>query len=522
EKTETYRLGMLDGLLTEYYENGDLRSVSNYRAGVREGKTTTYFQGNHKESELNYVANKLQGEQTYWFENGNVFRQATYQAGQLTYQRTNYFSGRPKEVVSYLNGQPEGVWRNYPDPQQVSDTFPEKVTTWKNGKLNGPLRRYRAGVLVEDADYVDGRMNGHFQQWDYSGMKTVDMYYTAGQKDGLCTFFNSGTRTFEGAYNKGTPDGKHTDFGRNGNIERIVFYKFGRVDSTFGYHKNGKIASRRFVVPYSNGGNGIVASRKEKYEEYNEEGNLLLQGYFIDGSKEGEWNAFYQTGAKKSTSIYVRGELGGKFEKWYSTGKKMIEFPCQYNYATAEPKVWDEKGRVLKPKTRAYEEIVESNLPGDVYYDPNRFNKNRRMIEVVQDVTMDEDVDDGAAVSAGPEPEFEEVLEPVSEDVVYQVVEQMPEFPGGSGAMMDFIAKNIRYPMEEKEMGIQGRVYVRFVVGKEGNVYDVKVVKGVQGGSGLEKEAIRVISSMPLWTPGKNNGKPVNVQYTMPVNFVLK
>ncbi len=525
DKIETYSKGLLHGPCTAYYENGDLRSVANYQFGQREGKTNLYFQGNKKEAELNYLANAFHGEQTFWYENGNVFRQSMYETAVMTYERTNYFNGRPKRIVSYKNNKPNGVWRTYPDPQQVSDTFPEKVETWKDGKLDGPLRRYRAGVLVEEAEYTDGRMNGHFQQWDYSGMKTIDMYYTAGLKDGLCTFYNSGMRTFEGKYNKGTPEGKHTDFARNGNPEREVFYKFGRIDSTLTYHKNGKLASRRMVVP-SAGGSGIVATRKEQYQEYSEEGILLQQGLYKDGAMDGEWKTYYLNGAKKSITVYAVGVIQGKYEKWYSNGKKMIEFPCENNYAAAAPKVWDEKGRVLKPKTREYEEIVESSLPGDLYYDPNRFDKKGRNEEIIpiQEAIWDEEmVVESNETQAGDDgPAFIEALQPVSEDVVYQVVENMPEFPGGSGAMMDFIAKNIRYPMEEKEAGIQGRVYVRFVVRKDGTVNDINVMKGVSGGPGLEKEAIRVVSTMPTWTPGKNNGKPVNVQMTLPINFVLQ
>jgi TonB family protein len=522
EKTETYRIGVLDGPRTEYYENGDLKSVANYKLGQREGKTTTYFQGNKKETELNYMANALHGEQTYWYENGNVFRQSVYETGVMTYERSNYFNGRPKRIVTFKNNKPNGVWRTYPDPQQVSDTFPEKVETWKEGKLHGPLRRYRAGVLVEEAEYTDGRMNGHFQQWDYSGLKTIDMYYAAGLKDGLCTFYNSGMRTFEGKYNNGTPEGKHTDFARNGNPEREVFYKFGRIDSTLTYYKNGKLASRRMVV-LSAGGSGIVATRREQYQEYSEEGILLQQGFYKDAAMDGEWKTYYLNGAKKSITVYVVGVIQGKYEKWYSNGKKMIEFPCENNYAAAAPKVWDEKGRVLKPNTREYEEIVESSLPGDLYYDPNRFDKKGRNEEIMPIEERIWDETQSNQIKAGDDgPGFIEEVQQVQEDEIYSVVEEMPSFPGGNDAMMNFIAKNIRYPMDERESQIQGRVYVRFVVRKDGVITDVQVIKGVNGGSGLDKEAIRVVSSMPTWIPGKNNGKPVNVYMTLPIRFVLQ
>ena len=100
------------------------------------------------------------------------------------------------------------------------------------------------------------------------------------------------------------------------------------------------------------------------------------------------------------------------------------------------------------------------------------------------------------------------------------VAETMPEFPGGERAMMNFIIKNIQYPSTAIEEGISGKVYIRFVVDKDGSITDVKVVRGVS--TALDKEAIRVIKMMPKWIPGTQLGKPVRVMFTLPINFSLK
>ncbi|HEU4718040.1 MAG TPA: energy transducer TonB, partial [Bacteroidia bacterium] len=105
---------------------------------------------------------------------------------------------------------------------------------------------------------------------------------------------------------------------------------------------------------------------------------------------------------------------------------------------------------------------------------------------------------------------------------VFAYVQEMPGFPGGPYALQKFLAKNIRYPEMEKENGVQGTVFVSFTVMKDGTVGDVKVVKGVPGGPGLGKEAVRVISQMPAWAPGKQNGRAVNVRMMQPVKFVLQ
>ena len=107
----------------------------------------------------------------------------------------------------------------------------------------------------------------------------------------------------------------------------------------------------------------------------------------------------------------------------------------------------------------------------------------------------------------------------VDNDTVYNVVEQMPEFPGKEKAMMEFMTHNIHYPEEAKEKGIEGRVFVQFVVEKDGSINEVKVLKGI--GHGCDEEAVRVVKSMPKWKPGKQKGKPVRVHYQMPFFFKL-
>lgn len=102
---------------------------------------------------------------------------------------------------------------------------------------------------------------------------------------------------------------------------------------------------------------------------------------------------------------------------------------------------------------------------------------------------------------------------------VYDVVEEKPQFPGGEAAMMKFIAMNVRYPQEAWKTGAQGRVVAQFVVTKTGAVGDVKVIRGID--PALDKEAVRVIKSLPAFTPGKVNGKPVAVWYTIPISFKL-
>lgn len=121
-----------------------------------------------------------------------------------------------------------------------------------------------------------------------------------------------------------------------------------------------------------------------------------------------------------------------------------------------------------------------------------------------------------AAPVAAPVEQEEEVVEEV-----FVVVEKMPEFPGGQAALFKYLSENVKYPVIAQENGIQGRVICQFVVNKDGSIVDVEVVRS-GGDASLDKEAIRVIKSMPKWSPGQQRGKAVRVKYTVPVNFKLQ
>jgi periplasmic protein TonB len=115
---------------------------------------------------------------------------------------------------------------------------------------------------------------------------------------------------------------------------------------------------------------------------------------------------------------------------------------------------------------------------------------------------------------------FEEPVEEViaaDENEIFTVVEQDPQYPGGYDAMMTFVKQNMKYPANARRLNIEGTVYVGFVVNKDGSISDVKVLRGIM--TECDNEAVRVIRMMPAWKPGKQNGRNVNVRYTVPLKF---
>ena len=139
-------------------------------------------------------------------------------------------------------------------------------------------------------------------------------------------------------------------------------------------------------------------------------------------------------------------------------------------------------------------------------------------VEVEDDLDIDVEADDQTEVEEYVPPVEDE--EEVDEAEIFTVVESMPTFPGGMGALMKYLAENIKYPPLAKESGIQGRVFINFVVEPDGSISNVKVLRGI--GGGCDEEAVRVVQNMPKWTPGKQRGKPVRVSYNLPVKFTLQ
>lgn len=134
-----------------------------------------------------------------------------------------------------------------------------------------------------------------------------------------------------------------------------------------------------------------------------------------------------------------------------------------------------------------------------------------------EDDYYDDDDDEAITEYVYEAPNAEE--EEIQEAAVFKVAEEMPEFPGGPEKLLEYLNENLRYPEMARENDIQGRVYVQFVVEPDGSISNVEVIRSI--GGGCDEEAVRLVQNMPKFKPGKMNGYPVRVQYTVPVKFML-
>ncbi len=185
-------------------------------------------------------------------------------------------------------------------------------------------------------------------------------------------------------------------------------------------------------------------------------------------------------------------------------------------------------GEIIQQGILLEEEImVPITLPEKkVVPPPPQAKQITEILEIVED---DAEIEESEIMSVEDQGEVVEINEDanivveevVEEEQIYQVVEQQPEFPGGMQALMKFLRDNIQYPRISRENNSQGKTYVNFVVNTDGSIQDVDVMKS-SGDVYLDKEALRVVKTMPKWNPGKQAGKAVRVRFTLPVSFRLQ
>ena len=224
---------------------------------------------------------------------------------------------------------------------------------------------------------------------------------------------------------------------------------------------------------------------------------------------------------KKSPKADLEGKKGVFFEIGLTLALAVLLFAFEWKSSTEQ---------VTPFQTPAEEQIEDEIIPITQQMlkpppPPPPAPKLTDLIDIVEDDTnSDEELEILAAQDQSENLEIENLAEcaengeeSTGESEIFQVVEDMPSFPGGN--VSKWIAKNVKYPVLAMENGIQGKVFIQFVIERDGSITDVKVARGVD--ASLDKEAVRVVQSMPKWKPGKQRGKPVRVAYTLPINFQL-
>ena len=228
------------------------------------------------------------------------------------------------------------------------------------------------------------------------------------------------------------------------------------------------------------------------------------------------WKVIEQKQAEEQQAYMEAMELAKLQEQAKKEEKKKPEKVQPKIEAKKEIPVARETQKFTAPVIKKDELVKEENQVKQMDKLDEKVAIGTENKEGVKDRTI-EAVRSEIAVAAPPPPP---APKPEVSTKVFDVVEEMPSFPGGQGALMSYLASNIKYPVVAQENGVQGRVIVSFVVERDGSISDVRVARSVD--PSLDREAQRVVKSMPRWKPGKQNGSAVRVKYTVPVVFRLQ
>ncbi len=197
----------------------------------------------------------------------------------------------------------------------------------------------------------------------------------------------------------------------------------------------------------------------------------------------------------------------------------MILVVMAFEWKEADEGVIDLAGK----RTDTFEETLEVP-PTEQPPPPAPVIQQPQVVEVPDEEEIKEDIKVNLDVEVTEEAKVEQIVvqaeEPKEEtDEIFTVVEESAAPKGGMAAFYKYVGEKIKYPAQARRMGIEGRVFVEFVINKDGSLSDVKAIKGI--GAGCDEEAVRIIQSAPSWTPGKQRGKPVKQRYTLPIIFKL-
>ena len=241
--------------------------------------------------------------------------------------------------------------------------------------------------------------------------------------------------------------------------------------------------------------------------------------------------------------LVIAAALVGGFLAWKVIEQKQAEEQQAYMEAMEIAKLQEQAKKEEKKKPEKVQPKIEAKKEIPVARETQKFTapviKKDELVKEENQVKQMDKLDDKVAVGAeDKEGVKDRTVEAVRSEIavaapppppapkpevatkVFDVVEEMPSFPGGSAALMSYLSSNTKYPVVAQENGVQGRVIVSFVVERDGSISDVKVARSVD--PSLDREAQRVVKSMPKWKPGKQNGSAVRVKYTVPVVFRLQ
>ncbi len=409
---------------------------------------------------------------------------AAAQKAKKEYVNASFEKVKKNDAVFYrmIKQNPDKTW--HVDLFKVAGDVPLTSIDYKTKKLiikHGLERIRRYGKLFQDQEYVNNVKQGVYRI--YSSNETIEK---------------------EGYYHEGLKHGEWKMFTSNSKPMWISIY-----------HNDKHIA---------------------RTKAWNGQGIQVLDGHVKDGEKDGLWTTYYHTGEKKEIFHFEAGKAHGINKEWFKNGKLEEEVEY-YNGRLQGPfKQWYESG-ILKEEG-AYELGAKTGVWTQYFTDgevDQKLDYSARPIKKVfiserrekLDLEVEEavqiyDIEEIEMDEEEMEEEMEEEPNEVIEETVFFIVEEQAEPEGGMKKFIGHISKYVQkyYPMKAKEAGIKGRVFISFIIERDGTPSTFKILRGL--GNGCDKVAIEAVKSYGKWKPAKQRGKRVRQQFNLPVKFDIK
>lgn len=353
----------IHGFYNEWYGDGAVFITGTYCMNTKCGNWKTYAPDGTLISDENFVNGQMHGTQLFMFPSGKMREKIVAENGVIGSRTVWYANGNLQLIENYSKGLPHGRWVMYAE----LDTMPIRIDEYEHGLKHGWHYLYHGRQLVEKYHYENGKAHGESFRWDNDGKISMREYYTSGAPDSGFYYLH-GVILRSTRFQYARKHGPEVDYDRSGDTLKLSWWKNGRVDSSFTYHENGRRSSS-LIYDYT------VQPEKALYTEWDTAGRKLQTGVYVADRRHGEWFTYYPDGKKRSVTNYSEGRMQGLFTKWYPNGKKMVEMNFLPAGVNTPPDAWNEKGKLLPMGSKAYNEIVEGNRPGEIFSDASQYNR---------------------------------------------------------------------------------------------------------------------------------------------------
>jgi TonB family protein len=498
-EVRTYVHGNLNGPYYRFADNGDTLLAGAYCNNRYCGEWKV--DNGYQRALLHYDSlGNFSGWQIYRLRsNGQIVRRQLHNADGSFYLWTYSVNGYLiMKGLTTPQGK-EGAWYMYNEVNAFTDardTLPVMIAHWKNGKLHGPRVTYERGVVTDEGEYADGDLSGIHRIYR-NGILIVEHTMVRGKRNGTEYAYTWGgklgtVREWENEQLHGKEINYDTATGK---VLDVNSYAHGTRVRREQYSAREELLCSEELIS--------ADSAHIRWQRYFPSGKVSAYGEIANNQPTGKSESFYENGRKKMSVTYLHGRYTGTVSLWSETGALVYHASVSDSQACNDETVYSDKGMRLQRGTAAYAAQVKKYAPSGL-------------------TVFDAELDRFPVVFITAKYRYGRHLPiPARDSVVPESCAGVSraQFPGGEQARQSFLKATIRYPEMDREMEVQGTVYIGFTVKADSTVTDV-VVRDVAG-SGLSREVIRAVELMPKWIPAKKNGKTVDRRCVMPVTFML-